>query len=131
MYNRGNKDPKELAAGAVGRGEGCCEGDPGFPEGSELLGCWGRPDAVGSAFCLILCCCSVAKSRPAPCDPMDCSMPGFSVPHYLLDIIPTLLHLTEMGWQLPGLHMRNGPSVSSFPRGFSWEEYSVMMEEGA
>ena len=54
MYNRGNKDPKELAAGAVGRGEGCCEGDPGFPEGSELLGCWGRPDAVGSAFWIIL-----------------------------------------------------------------------------
>ena len=39
MYNRGNKDPKELAAGAVGRGEGCCEGDPGFPEGSVVKIC--------------------------------------------------------------------------------------------
>ena len=55
-------------------------------------------------------------------------MPGFSILHYLLDIIPTLLHLTEMGWQLPGLHTRKGPSVSSeVSRG---TEYSSMMEEG-
>ena len=53
MSNRGNRDPKDLAAGAMGQGGGYWEGDPGFPEGSELLGCWGRPDAVGSAFCLI------------------------------------------------------------------------------
>ena len=29
-----------------------------------------------------VCCCSVAKSCPTPCDPMDCSMPGFPVLHY-------------------------------------------------
>ena len=27
------------------------------------------------------CCCSVAKSCPTLCDPMDCSMPGSSVLH--------------------------------------------------
>ena len=26
--------------------------------------------------------CSVTKSRPTLCDPMDCRMPGFPVPHY-------------------------------------------------
>ena len=28
-------------------------------------------------------CCSVAKSCPTLCDPMDCSIPGFTVLHYL------------------------------------------------
>ena len=28
------------------------------------------------------CCCSVAQSCPALCDPMDCSTPGFPVLHY-------------------------------------------------
>ena len=35
------------------------------------------------------CLCSVAKSCPILCDPMDCSTPGFSVPHYLLDLAQT------------------------------------------
>ena len=30
------------------------------------------------------CCCSVTQSRPTICDPVDCSMPGFPVLHYLL-----------------------------------------------
>ena len=30
-------------------------------------------------------CCSVAKLGPTLCDPMDCSMPGSSVLHYLLE----------------------------------------------
>ena len=29
---------------------------------------------------LLWCCCSVAKSYPALCNPVDCSLPGFSVP---------------------------------------------------
>ena len=29
-----------------------------------------------------ICCCSVTKSCLTLCDPMDCSMPGFPVPHY-------------------------------------------------
>ena len=32
---------------------------------------------------LHFCCCSVAKSCLTLCDPMDCSMPGFLVLHYL------------------------------------------------
>ena len=30
------------------------------------------------------CCCSVTQSCPTICDPVDCSMPGFPVLHYLL-----------------------------------------------
>ena len=30
-----------------------------------------------------LCCHSVTQSCPTLCDPMDCSTPGFPVPHYL------------------------------------------------
>ena len=29
------------------------------------------------------CCCSVTKSCPTLCDPVDCSMPGLYVPHCL------------------------------------------------
>ena len=35
----------------------------------------------------LLTFCSVAKSCPTLCDPVDCSTPGFSVLHYLLEFI--------------------------------------------
>ena len=35
---------------------------------------------------------SVAKSCPTLCDPMDCSTPGFSVLHYLLEFVQTHGH---------------------------------------
>ena len=36
--------------------------------------------------------CSVAQSCLTLCDPMDCSMPGFPVHHYLLEFSPTHVH---------------------------------------
>ena len=36
-----------------------------------------------------ICCCSVAQSYPTLWDPMDCSMPGFPVLHYLLEFAQT------------------------------------------
>ena len=33
------------------------------------------------------CCCSVAQSCPALCDPMNCSMPGFPALHFSLDVL--------------------------------------------
>ena len=36
-------------------------------------------------------CCSVAKSCPTLCDPMDCSMPGFPVLHWQWDVIRSLV----------------------------------------
>ena len=37
---------------------------------------WGYPFSIH-------CCCSVTKSCPTLCNPMNCSTPGFSVLHYL------------------------------------------------
>ena len=34
-----------------------------------------------------ICCCSVAKSCLTLCNPMDCSTPGPSVLHYLLEFV--------------------------------------------
>ena len=35
---------------------------------------------------------SVAQSCPTPCDPMDCSTPGFPVHHQLLELTQTHVH---------------------------------------
>ena len=35
--------------------------------------------------CFSLCCHSVVKLCPTPCDPLDCSIPGFPSLHYLLE----------------------------------------------
>ena len=40
----------------------------------------------------ILCCCSVTKSCPPLCKPMNCSTPGFSVLHYLPEFAQTQVH---------------------------------------
>ena len=41
---------------------------------------------LGEAKFNCLCCyCSVTKSYPTLCDPMDCSTPGFPVLHYLTE----------------------------------------------
>ena len=37
-------------------------------------------------------CCSVTKSHPTLCDPMDCSTPGFPVLHYLLGFAQIHVH---------------------------------------
>ena len=37
-------------------------------------------------------CCSIAKSCPTLCDPMDCSTPSFPVLHYLLEFAQTHVH---------------------------------------
>ena len=38
------------------------------------------------------CCCSVVQSCPTLCDPTDCSMPSFSVLHYLPEFVKTRVH---------------------------------------
>ena len=39
-----------------------------------------------------ICCCSFAKLCPTLCSLMDCSMPGFPVLHYLLELAQTHVH---------------------------------------
>ena len=74
--------------------------DPGIKPGSPIL----QTDTLTSEpppniFTLRvrisiygLCCCSVAKSCATLCDPMDCSMPGFFVLHYLLESAQIHVH---------------------------------------
>ena len=38
------------------------------------------------------CCCSVTKSYPTFCNPMDCSTPGFPVLHHLPELAQTHVH---------------------------------------
>ena len=54
--------------------------------------CW-----VDKTHCiyLFIYCCSVAKLCLTLCDPMDCSMPSFSVLHYLLEFAQ--LHVCWIG----------------------------------
>ena len=42
------------------------------------------PQSIGS--------CSVTKSCPTLCDPMDCSMPGLHVPHHLQEFAQVHVH---------------------------------------
>ena len=44
---------------------------------------------------LYICCCSVTKSCPVLCDPMDCSTPGSPVLHHLLESAKT--HVYRLG----------------------------------
>ena len=38
------------------------------------------------------CCCFNSQSRLTLCDPMDCSTPGFSIPHILLEFTQVHVH---------------------------------------
>ena len=55
-----------------------------------------------------ICCCSVAQSSLTLCDPMDCSMPGFSVLHYLPELAQTHAHWVDDAVQLS--HPLSSPS---------------------
>ena len=60
---------------------------PGRSEGAELVG-WLR-EALGKCRNSSV---SVAKSRLTLCDPVNCSMPGFSVHHHLPEFPQTHVH---------------------------------------
>ena len=51
-------------------------------------------------------CCPVAKSLLILCDPIDCSMPGFPILHYLLEFAQTekemATHSSVLAWRIPG-----------------------------
>ena len=49
-------------------------------------------------FCM--CCCSVTQSCLTLWDPMDCSMPGFPVLHYLPELAQTHVHWVSDATQL-------------------------------
>ena len=46
-------------------------------------------------WALFLCCCSVIKLCQTLCDPMDCSMPGCPVLHYLSEFAQIHVHWVD------------------------------------
>ena len=49
-------------------------------------------DSLATLTKLNICCYSNTQSSPTLCNPVDCSMPGFSVPHCLLESAQTHVH---------------------------------------
>ena len=47
-------------------------------------------------FIYFYCCCSITKSYLTLCDPVDCSTPGFPVPHCLPELAQTHVHITRI-----------------------------------
>ena len=43
-------------------------------------------------YTFVTCCCLVTKLCPALCDPMDCSLPGLPVLHYLFEFAQIHVH---------------------------------------
>ena len=62
------------------------------PHQNTWLRKWRQTTKWVKIFTIHCCCCSVAQSCPTLCDPMDCSMPGFPVLHYLLEFAQTHVH---------------------------------------
>ena len=74
----------------------------------------------------ICCCfCSVAPSRLALCDPIDCSMPRFPVLHHLLELAQTHVHC--VGDAIPPSH----PLLSPYPPAFYFHSIRVFSNESA
>ena len=60
----------------------------------------------------VVLCCSVPKSCPTLCDPMDYSTPGFSVLHSLLEFTQT--HVHRVGDVIQPSHPLLSPSPLAF-----------------
>ena len=58
--------------------------------------------------------CSVTKSCPTLCDPMDCSMPGFSILHCLPELAQTRVHRVSDAIQ--PFHPLSSPSLPALHR---------------
>ena len=56
---------------------------------------------------------SVAQSCPTLCDPVDCSMPGFSVHHQFMELAQT--HVHQVGDAIQPSHPQSSPSPPAFP----------------
>ena len=57
------------------------------------------------------CSCSVDQLCPTLCDPMDCSMPGFSVAHYLPKFAQVHVHCASDAIQSSHLLKLSSPSA--------------------
>ena len=79
----------------------------------------------------ICCCCPVAKSCPAPCKTMDCSMPDSSVLYYCPEFAQ--IHVHWVGGAIQSSHPLSPPFSSyrqSFPASASFPMSQVFMSGG-
>ena len=70
----------------------------------------------------ICCCCSVFQSCPTLCDPIDYSMPGFSVLHHLLEFAQVHAHCIG-----DAIHLSHPLSPSS-PSAFSLSQHQSIFQ---
>ena len=66
----------------------------------------------GEEGTLVQCYCSVSKSCPTICNPMNCSTPGFPVPHNLPEFAQT--HVYWVGDAIQPSHPLSSPSPPAF-----------------
>ena len=80
------------------------------------------PEYIQGVILLDYCCCLVAKSYQTICDPMNCSMPGFLVLHYLPEF--ALIHVHWVSDAIQPSHLlspasplalKSLPGAGSFP----------------
>ena len=57
-------------------------------------------------------CCSFAQLCLTLCEPMDCSMPGLPVPHYLLEFAQVHVHCIGDAFQPSHPPMPSSPAFS-------------------
>ena len=62
-----------------------------FVPPNHFLSVWSYHELIFSNNCFF-CCCSVAKSCPTLCDPVDWSTPGSSFLHYLQEFVQISVH---------------------------------------
>ena len=73
-------------------GLNCCADDPSYNKLYMTSSNFLKFLFSSTLLNIYCCCCSVAKSCPVLCDPMDCSTPGFPVLHYLPELAQTHVH---------------------------------------
>ena len=73
-------------------------------------------------MCRCVCVCLVAQSCLTRCDPMDCSMPGFTILHYLPEFAQTHVHrvwnANQVSYPLPSPFsscLQSFPASGSLP----------------
>ena len=79
------------------------------------------PSRSGKSLVLGVCC-SVAKSCPTLCDPMDCSTPGFPLLHSLLEVAQT-----HVDWVSDAIRPSHPLSPSS-PLTFSLSQHQSLFQ---
>ena len=77
------------------------------------------------ALC-IFCCCSVAKACLALCNPMDCSMPGFPIFHYLLECAQ--IHVYWISDAISNERIPSHPLSSPSPPAFNFSQHQSFFQ---